>query len=205
MKNKELNYYDEFIKNADIAVNMAEILKEYIDNFKYEQSDEIEGQIHRFENDADDNLHNILNYLVTDFLPPLDREDIVALSNRLDDMIDCIDELVINLDILDIRVLREGFNEFINLICEMTKKQNEIMHNLKRKPKYEEIHSKVVEINNIEEAGDRLFEKSIKQLYQMEKDPIEISKWNTIYHSAEDCFDSIEMVANSVEEIIMKS
>ena len=205
MKKEELNYYDEFIKNTDIAVNMSEILKEYISDFNYEQSDETEKKIHKFENEADDNLHRILNYLVSDFLPPLEREDIVVLANRLDDMIDSIDELVINLDILNIKYLRDDFKDFINLICEMTKMQNEIVHELKKNQKYEYIHSKAIEINNIEETGDKLFERAIKNLFQNETNPIEVLKWNTIYHSAEDCFDAIEMVANSIEEITMKN
>ena len=205
MKKEELNYYDEFIKNTDIAVNMSEILKEYISDFNYEQSDETEKKIHKFENEADDNLHRILNYLVSDFLPPLEREDIVVLANRLDDMIDSIDELVINLDILNIKYLRDDFKDFINLICEMTKMQNEIVHELKKNQKYEYIHSKAIEINNIEETGDKIFERAIKNLFQNETNPIEVLKWNTIYHSAEDCFDAIEMVANSIEEITMKN
>ena len=59
MKKQELNYYDEFIKNIEIAYQISNILKEYIDKFKTEDSEEIEQKVHKLENDADYNLHNL--------------------------------------------------------------------------------------------------------------------------------------------------
>ena len=88
MKKQELNYYDEFIKNIEIAYQISNILKEYIDKFKTEDSEEIEQKVHKLENDADYNLHNLKNYLVKDFLPPIEREDIILLVNKIDDVID---------------------------------------------------------------------------------------------------------------------
>ena len=205
MKKKELNNYDEFLKSGNIAAKMSAILKEYIENFNFEKADELQAQIHQYENEADDNLHYILSYLIKDFLPPIDREDIVALANKIDDMIDSIDELVISMDILDIREVRQGFNEFIILIDEMCQKQMELLQNFKEKKKFESIHQSVIEINHLEENGDKLFEKSIKNLFQNEKNAIEVLKWNTIYNCAENCFDSLENVANSIDEIMMKN
>lgn len=205
MKKKELNYYDEIIKSADIACKMSSILQEHIRKFNYDMSGKIEEEIHKYENEADDNMHRVLSYLVKDFLPPIDREDIVALVNKIDDMIDAIDELVINMDILDIRGIREDFIEFIILIDEMCKNQIEMIREFKEIKKYDEIHKFVVNLNNLEEKGDRLFEKSIKELFQIEKNSIEVLKWNTLYNCAENCFDSIENVANCVDEIMMKN
>ena len=205
MKKEELNYYDEFVKNADIAVEMTAILKRYITNFDYNESEEIEREVHKLENDADKNLHNILNYLIKDFLPPIEREDIVMLANKIDDVIDNIDEIVIDLDILDISNLRDDFNEFIDLICEICLNIKNMLDKFKNTKKIEEVQQLVVHTNNLEERGDRLFENAIRNLYKYEKNPIEISKWYKIYECLENCFDSCECVANCVEEIIMKN
>ena len=205
MKKQELNYYDEFIKNVEIALQMSTILKEYSNEFDYDKSETNEIRVHKLENDADQNLHMILNYLIKDFLPPIEREDIVMLANKIDDVIDNIDEIVINLDILDVKKLREDFKDFTNLIYEICLKQKELMTKFKNINKYEEIEEMVVYINKLEEMGDRLYENAIRDLYRNENNAIEISKWHRIYDCLENCFDSCESVAVCVEEIMMKN
>lgn len=205
MKKIEINYYDEFIKNIDICFEISNILKKYTDSFENDYAKEIEKQVHKLENDADLNLHNIKNYLVKDFLPPIDREDIILLVNKIDDVVDNLDEITIDLNIFNIKELREDFKEYTELIYKICLKLKEMMSNFKNLKKYEQTKSIVIEINHLEEQGDRLFEKSIKNLYNNEINPIEVLKWHTIYECIENCIDSCECVANCVEEIIMKN
>lgn len=205
MKKQELNYYNEFIKNIDICTQMATILKEYISNFNYGEANQTENYVHKLENDADINLHNILNYLIKDFLPPIDREDVVMLANKIDDLADSIDEIVINLDILNVVYLRHDINNFIDLICENCNNLKEIMQKFKTHKKYEEVKELIIHTNKLEETGDKLYQDAIRTLYQKEKNPVEILKWHTMYNSLENCIDLCESIANAVEEIIMKN
>jgi len=204
MKKKELNYYDEFIKNVEICCEISNILKQHIDNFQNEDPKETEEMVHKLENDADLNLHNIKNYLVKDFLPPIDREDIILLSNKIDNAVDDLDEIIIDLNIYNINELRNDFKDFANLICQMSAKLREVMNNFKDKKKYDQTKALIIEINGLEEQGDRLYENAIKNLYNTEQNPIEILKWNNIYGTLEDAIDSFEGVADYVEEILMK-
>ena len=177
MKKKlpKFNYYDEFIKNANIAVEMSEILKEFTNNFEDNSAKEIEKQVHKLENDADDNMHYLLDFLVKDFLPPIDREDIILIAKNLDDVIDFIDKVVINLNILNIEKLRENIFEFIELINRMCLLQKEMMEKIKSSKKYEEVNEIVIKINNLEDEGDKLYEKAIKNLFK-EENLLEIIK-----------------------------
>ena len=204
MKKKELNYYDEFIKNVEICCEISNILKQHIDNFQNEDPKETEEMVHKLENDADLNLHNIKNYLVKDFLPPIDREDIILLSNKIDNAVDDLDEIIIDLNIYNINELRNDFKDFADLICQMSAKLSEVMNNFKDKKKYDQTKALIIEINGLEEQGDRLYENAIKNLYNTEQNPIEILKWNNIYGTLEDAIDSFEGVADYVEEILMK-
>ena len=205
MKRKELNYFDEFIKNADIALEISKMLKEYVDSFDANISEEIEMQVHQLENEADKNLHEILNYLIKDFLPPIEREDIIMLSNRIDDTIDCIDEVVINLDILNVTSLREDFKEFIDLIYQCCTELKLMLEKFKKIKEYDETGKIIVNINRLEEIGDKVYQKAIRELYQFEKNPIEVSAWTIIYNSLEECVDACESVASCVGEIILKN
>ena len=205
MKNKEFNYYDEFIKNVEICCNISNILNQHTENFQNEDAKETEKMVHKLENDADLILHNIKNYLLKDFFPPIEREDIVLLINKIDDVVDNLDEIIIDLNIFNVKVLREEFKEYTQLINKACLKLKEMMLNFKILKKYEETKSIVIEINHLEEQGDSLFEKSIKNLYANETNPIEILKWHNIYECIENCIDSCECVADCVEEILMKN
>lgn len=207
MKDKKLpklNYYDEFIKNGDIALEISEILKDFVANFDNSKAKEIEQMVHKLENDADENMHFLLNYIVKDFLPPIDREDIVLLANKIDDVIDCIDETVIGFNIFNIVNLREDIGEFIELINKLCIIEKEILTKFKSSKKYDEVNELVIKVNNLEEEGDRLYEKAVRTLFK-ESDTIEIIKWEKIYNYLENCFDSIESVADTIGEIVMKN
>lgn len=207
MKEKKLprfNYYDEFIKNVDIAVQISEILKEFIDNYDNSKAKEIEQMVHNLENDADENLHQLLKFLVKDFLPPIEREDIVLLANKIDDAIDCIDETVIDFNIFNIVSLREDIMEFIELTNKLCIIEKDIMIKFKSSKKFDEVNELVIQVNNLEEQGDRLYEKSIRKLFK-EADTLEIIKWEKIYTDLENCFDAFESIADTVSEIVMKN
>lgn len=205
MKKKELNYFDEFIKNVDICCEISNIIKQHVDNFKNEDAKETEKIVHKLENDADLNLHNLKNYLIKDFLPPIEREDIVLLVNKIDDVVDNLDEIIIDLNIFNVDYLRAEFKEFVELICQMSIKLRNIMNSFKEIKKYEQIKNMIIEINGLEEQGDKLYENSIKNLYNTEQNPVEILKWHNIYTTLEEAIDSFESVADYIEEIIMKN
>ena len=205
MKKKEFNYFDEFIKNVDICCEISNIIQQHLNNFKNEDAKEIENIVHKLENDADLNLHNIKNYLIKDFLPPIEREDIVLLVNKIDDVVDNLDEIIIDLNIFNVNYLRDDFKEFVELICQMSIKLRDIMNSFKERKKYEQIINMIIEINGLEEQGDKLYENSIKNLYNTELNPVEILKWHNIYTTLEEAIDSFESVADYIEEIIMKN
>lgn len=204
MKKEKLNYFDEFVKNVSYALESAEILNEYVNDFNSDIVCEKEEIVHKLENDADHNLHNILNYLIKDFVPPFDREDIIMLVHSIDDLEDNIDEVVINLNILGVMKLRDDAKDFTILIKNSTAKLKELFLKFKDIKKYEIIHKYVIEINEAEDMGDKIYQKSMKNLFTNESNPIEIIKWRKIYDCLENCMDSCEKIANNVEEIILK-
>ena len=93
----------------------------------------------------------------------------------------------------------------LNGCCKLSIYLKEMLEIFKEKNNYDEIHKYAIDINNIEENGDRIFEKAIKNLYKNEKNSIEVLKWNTIYNTLENCFDAYESVANTIEGIVLKN
>ena len=100
MKSKEnYNYFDEFISLTDYIVESANTLKDIMENFNIEKLDTDIVEVHKLEHEADNIVHKMRNYLIKDFLPPIDREDISLIINKLDNIEDGIDEVLINVKI----------------------------------------------------------------------------------------------------------
>lgn len=204
-KKDEYNYFDEFVSNSNYIVESAEILKQTVSNYNIEKLEKNIEKVHKLENEADHKLHNMRNYLIKDFLPPIDREDIVLIGHRLDDIEDFIDEILINFNILNISEIRKDAVEFTDLLVKCCESVREALINFKNFKKFELIKDKVIEVNYLEEQGDRLFEKAMKKLYKEEKNTLEIIKWTTIYNCLENTIDACEKIGDELEDVIMKN
>lgn len=204
-KKEEYNYFNEFVNNSKYIVDSAEILKETISNYSQKKLEENITKVHKLENEADKALHEMRNYLIKDFLPPIDREDIVLIGHRLDDIEDYIDEILINFNILNISKVREDALEFTELLIECAKSVEDALENFENFKKADIVKEKTIAINVLEEKADRMFEKAMKKLYKEETDPVEIIKWTTIYNCMENTTDACEKIADCLEDVVMKN
>lgn len=204
-KKNEFNYFDEFAKSANLAKEAATELKRYILDFNSTTSEAEMRKIHEIENKADRNLHALKNYLLKDFLPPIDREDILEISHAIDDLVDGIDEVVIDINIFNITRATENMKTLITLLEKATGIVYDLVLELKNIKKIKEIKDKVIEVNRIEEQADRLYEKSIRELYRNDKEPVQVIKWTNIYGTVENCFDACEKIAECIDNVLVKN
>lgn len=205
MKKEKYNYFNEFIKSSYYISESSNILKSTIKEYNVEKLEENMNKVHELENKADENLHNMRSYLLKDFLPPIDREDIILIAHRLDDIEDELDEIFINFNILNISNIKSEAIEFSELLVEATNRVQEtlkIFENIKKK---EIIREKIIDINKLEEQGDKLYEKAIKNLYTNCHDALEVVKWSTIFRCFEDAIDACEHLADSIIDVVMKN
>ena len=76
-KEKKSNYYfDAFPILAHYSVLCGEALLDYFENFDPAKEEEIKTSIHMIEHQADDKKHEVTEKLLTEFITPIDREDI---------------------------------------------------------------------------------------------------------------------------------
>ena len=206
MKKEKLNYFEEFIKITEIIDQTTIKLKEILNNYNINTLKGDNEEIHKLENESDQIVHKVNNYLISDFLPPIEREDIILLLHKLDDVEDGLDEISKNFYILNIENLKEEtIKEFINLLDEASKKIKDVFLNLSNKKNKKELLQNAIELNEIENKADIVFENVMKSLYENEKNATEIIKWTTIYNGFENIFDNYEEVARTIEDIIIKT
>jgi len=205
MKKETYNYFDEFIKLSDCIVKSAEILRDTFDNFDIQKLEAKTAEVHGLENDADEIIHLLRNYLIKDFLPPIDREDIVLIGNKLDDIEDSIDEIMINLKIFNVTEIRSDVDLLADILMKTANSVKEIFMDFKNFKRNDETRRKIIEVNELEEQGDREYENVMTNLYKNEKNAINLMKWTSIYGWIEDAIDYCEQVSDCVENVILKN
>ena len=205
MKKENYNYFNEFILLTDYIVQSANTLKEIMENFDKNVLDTDITEIHKLENEADHIVHKMREYLIKDFLPPIDREDVVLIANKLDNIEDGIDEVLINTKILAIEEINDDVIELIYILVKCCEAVREIFIDFNNFKKIDLIKEKTINVNMLEEQGDKVYEKIMSKLYRNEKNPIELIKWTNIYNCLEATIDCCEEVADSVDEVVMKN
>lgn len=204
-RKKGYDYYAMFIDMTDYACQIAKRLQSIIGDFQVNNLSREIPQVHEIEHSADAKTHEMMENLVKEFLPPIEREDIIALTQELDDVVDSIEDILLRLYMYNVEEIRPEAIEFMDIIvrsCEKMKKMMEEFHSFRKSSK---IHEYIVEVNNMEEEGDKLYVEAMRRLYVEEEDIMETVVWTQIFQCFEDCCDACEEVAETVETIIMKN
>ncbi|MBU3109706.1 DUF47 domain-containing protein [Clostridium gasigenes] len=202
VKRKEDKFFDMFVDFSKKVHKSALMMRDFMNDtsnaeVKYQEIKDLEKQ-------CDEMLHSIYTELDNSFITPIDREDIHAIGNALDDIIDYIETTSSRILIFDIKETRGYINEFCDLIVEATSEVINLMVEFKMMKKSKILQEKIWLINKLEDAGDKLYRDSLKQLFK-ETDTIEIIKWKEILERMEKAIDSCEDVANMVKGVVMKN
>ncbi len=206
MAKKENNFYfDSFAKGITFANAAASLLKECFEKYDVATVQAHLDEMHKIEHTADSVKHEMMEKLVKEFLPPFEREDIVELSRTIDDVTDAVEDVLVGMYMFNVTQLRSEAKEFTNLIVSCCCALSEMAQELHNFRKSAVLHKKIIEINGIEEEGDRLYTAAMRRLYTEEKDVASVLAWTTMYERLEKCCDCCEDVADMVEQVIMKN
>ena len=192
-------FFTLFSQHAENAVEAAEALEKLLSDFT-----DIENKvrdIHAIEHYGDKLNHEIIRHLNETFVTPLDREDIVGLGSRVDDITDvCYDvsELVLLFKVKSIRpaAVRQAK---IRVTA-----SREVRDMLKELEGLRGLEPHWIKIHTLENEGDQIWREAVAELFDRSDDAIEIVKWKDIYSLIEVAIDRCEDVANIVETIVVK-
>lgn len=198
-------FFNNFIKCTEYACKASRMLEDILTNFDRSGLSSKLDEVHEVEHGADTEKHKMKEVLVKAFITPIEREDIMQVSQNIDDVIDCIEDVIIRLYINNVSSIRPDAIEFAQLIIRCCDAVKEIMENFEDFKKSTVLNDKLIEVNELEEEGDRLFIKLMHKLHTETSDPLEIIAWREIYIYLEKCTDSCEDVADMIEEIVMKN
>jgi predicted phosphate transport protein (TIGR00153 family) len=197
---KEQAFFDLFEEASGNILRAAELLERMLRT--YPEHGELARDILICEQDGDRITHDIINRLNQTFVTPIDREDIYQLASVLDDVVDYVEEVADFLGLYKIEAPMEQAQAMSRVLLDAARQVNEAMPRLR---KFGDIHHYTVEINRLENEGDRLLRESLAALFQEGIDPIVVIRWKDIYERLEAGIDSTETVANILENIVIKN
>ena len=201
------NKQDPFFK---ALLNISKNVKEgiyYAHNARIENIDslkEIADTMKQYETSGDKLIHELIVMLNKSFMTPIEREDILALANKLDDVIDGMEGCIAHFNMYNLTEVTEPMRQFLTYIAKSTDEMVQAMELLNSK-KLVEMRKHAIQIKDYERECDEIFRSSMKQLFIQEKDSMRIIVFKDIYEQFEDIADSCQTVANTIETIIMRN
>ena len=198
---KETDFFSMFEKAALNVNKSATLLLEMMEDLG---ASEIKAkEIYEAEQEGDMLTHEVMRKLNKTFLTPVDREDIHALVCRMDDILDLIWASADRTVLFKLTTPMPEAIELSKTLLETTEFVTKAIGCLKDK-KYSYIQEYCIEINRLENRGDRIFREALARLFDDIKDPILVIKWKEVYEHLEDANDTCEDVANILEGIVLK-
>lgn len=206
-KRSRFDYFDMFERQAELAVREADLLVEAVENFSgAENLEDIISRAHAIEHEADEIIHRVSDTIATDFITPIEREDIIGLAQLLDDVIDFTEDVIQHFYMYDVHFIHHDAIEFAYLVKKSCEAIRTAMKDFRNFKKSKQIKQLIVNVNTYEEAADRLYISVIRKLYIHDcENPVRVLVWSQIFDHMERCCDGCECVANAMSTILLKN
>ena len=197
---KEREFFDLFEEAASNSVRAAELLVTILDEWP-ENATAMRDMV-ICEQEGDRITHDIIQRLNHTFVTPFDREDIIALASALDDIVDFIEEVADFLGLYRIEAPMEQAERMASVLRDATRQIAEAMPRLRT---LRDIHHYTVEVNRLENEGDRILREAVASLFERGIDPMMVIRWKDIFERLEDAIDSTETAINILAGVIIKN
>jgi Phosphate transport regulator (distant homolog of PhoU) len=202
---KEKKFYPLYIKQAEVVENAASLLFQLLKEDSLEKRKELGKEIKKNESLGDKIADTIFDELYKTFVTPFDREDVQALASKVETFLDFIHDSSKKLVIYHPQAIDKVWIEMGEAIYEDARIISGIMsdlENINDKSKY--LMQKCMRIKEIENEVDDLYECYISNLFEVEKNPIELTKYISIAQTLEDATDKAKEISDCVKTIIVK-
>ena len=197
---REREFFDLFEEAGANIVRASELLERML--AQWPDRGELGRDITVCEQEGDRITHDIIQRLNSTFVTPIDREDIYALASALDDIVDFIEEVSDFLGLYRIEASMDKATEMGRILHQAARA---IAGAIPRLRSFKDIHHYTVEINRLENDGDRILREALASLFERGIDPMLVIRWKDIFERLEDAIDSTEKTAHILEGIVIKN
>ena len=193
-------YFGLFEDAGKNILQACELLDRMLSN--YPDSKDLARDILVCEQEGDRITHDIIDRLNHTFVTPIEREDILALASALDDIVDYTEEVA---DYLGLYKIEAPMDQAIRLAHVLLAAARQVSEAIPRLRGFRDISHYTVEINRLENEGDRITREAVASLFDTGIDPMVVIRWKDLFERLEAAIDAAERVANILEGIVIKN
>lgn len=196
---RDREFFNLFDEAGTNILRAARLLKQMLDEWPEDTG--LAREILISEQEGDRITHDIIYRLNSTFVTPIDGEDIYALASALDDIVDYTEEVA---DFMGLYKVEAPMDQAIELTAVLVKCCEQVSEALGKLKGLKGLEPYLVEINRLENDGDRLSRDAVAALFADGIDPMVVIRWKDIFEGLERAIDSTEKVANILENISVK-
>ena len=202
---KEDKFFPMFRRMGEATVEAASLFTELISENNRQKQEEIYPQIKELETECDQIVIRIFDELNDAFVAPFDREDIHELTDMLDDVVDLITSSAKRILLYRPKQIPNDAMHMAEIILECAKCIRIGMNELKTMSKKSELAlNQCQKLHDLEHEGDEVYEKFLTELFNNEKDAIELVKMKDLMQGMESATDKANSVGKTLKTIIVK-
>ena len=153
------------------------------------------------EQEGDRITHDIIHRLNSTSVTPIDREDIYSLASGLDDVVDFTEEAADFMGLYNIEAPMEQAQQLARVLEDSCRNIAEALTRLRG---FQDLNHYLIEVNRLENEGDRITREALASLFSGGIDPMVVIRWKDIFDRLEHAIDATERVANILEGIVVK-
>jgi len=202
---KETKFFPILKEMTDVMLMATDLIIGCVQDYNHEKAVEDYRKIKEQEKRGDVLSNKIFDDLNTTFITPFDREDINHLASLLDDVTDRINSCAKKIVLYNPRIMPVSA---VDLALELREgvvfigKAVDELDVLKKSAK--KIKEFCYELHDIENRADDVYEHFMIDLFENEKDGIELIKLKEIMSELEKATDITETVGKIIKTIIVK-
>ncbi len=202
----ERQFFTLFNSHASLVVQgattLVEMLADYSDNGR---RDAFVAKIQAFESAADDVTHQTVALMHNTFVTPFDREQINRLIQRMDDILDLMQDTAESLTLYDVHVLTPEVSHLADLVHICCTRVHDAVTMLSSMDNGPAILKICQEIDALETDADRVMQAAISRLFREEQDVRQIIKLKAVYELLELTTDKCQDVALVIEGVVLEN
>lgn len=191
---KDREFFNLFDRAGANILRAAELLEQMLKEWPEDTG--LAREILICEQDGDQITHEIIHRLNTTFVTPIDGEDIYSLASGLDDVVDYIEEVSDFMGLYKVEAPMEQAQQLSTVLVGCCRQLSVALGKLRG---FKDLQKYWVEINRLENDGDRISRDAVAALFANGIDPMVVIRWKDIFEHLEHAIDACEDVAHALE------
>jgi predicted phosphate transport protein (TIGR00153 family) len=219
-RKRKFDYFSAFMDMSNYAVKYADKLVGFLEEHYDEEtksgaiksSEVLEKltELHEIEESSDKITHTIEENLVTEFVAPIDREDVMKLADELDTVVDELDDVLQRMYMYNVTTITSEIIDMARVVHKATVALQSACDGFTNLKKSKSIKKYIVEINDCEDEGDQIYIKSVHNIYKRTEEgafdhPLVAVGLVGVLSSLEKCCDACESVGDSIVMVRLKN